>query len=186
MSPKIIAIVAYILIIIGIIGVAWGLQPTEGDVTASLPSGAGYYSYIKISMWLNGHVSGSYEVTSDGTVRLLVLDSEQFDEYSVSGYVSNPLDSSTSTAGSFSADLPTTGAYYIVVEHASTTDPQEIDISYKVTGIDLTYLIAGAVLLAIGAVLAVVSMRMKAKAKAVAPPAPVQPTSEVVMFDKKK
>jgi len=188
MSPKPLRIIAYILVVLGIIGVAWSIQPTEGTSTAELPSGAGYYSFIKVSMWLNGHVEGNFEVTSgDGSVRFFVFDSTQYDDYSVDGVASDNMFTMTGASGSFSVDLPTTSTYYLVVDHGSTTAAQTVDITYKVSGLDIKYLIGGAVLLAVGVVLAVMGMRMKRKSSATTQPsaAQTQPTGEVVMFDKK-
>jgi len=188
MSTKPVRIIAYILIVIGLIGLAWSFQPTRGTTTAELPTGQGYYSYVKVSMWLNGHVEGNFEVTSGGgTVRFFVFDSTQYEDYSLDGVASDSMFTSTGASGSFSGDLPTTSTYYLVVDHGSTTAAQTVEITYKVSGLDIKYLIGGAVLLAVGAVLAVVGLRMKAKAKAATPPpaAQTQPTGEVVMFDKK-
>jgi hypothetical protein len=188
MSTKPVRIIAYILIVIGLIGLAWSFQPTRGTTTAELPTGQGYYSYVKVSMWLNGHVEGNFEVASGGgTVRFFVFDSTQYEDYSHDGVGSDSMFTLTGASGSFSEDFPTTSTYYLVVDHGSTTAAQTVDITYKVSGLDIKYLIGGAVLLAVGAVLAVIGLRMKAKAKAATPPpaAQTQPTGEVVMFDKK-
>lgn len=188
MSPKPVQIIAYILVVIGITGLAWSFQPAKGTSTAELPTGDGYYSYVKVSLWLSGHVEGDFEVTSGGgTVRFFILDSTQYKDYSYNGVASDSIFTFTGASGSFSEDLPTTSTYYLVVDHGSTTVAQTVDITYKVSGLDIKYLIGGAVLLAIGAVLAFVGLRMKRKAKETTmPPAtPIQTTGEVVMFDKK-
>jgi hypothetical protein len=187
MSPKPVLIIAYILLVIGFIGLAWSFQPTEGSMTAELPSGDGYYSGFEVSLWLNGHIAGDFEVVSgDGTVRLFILDEAQYDDYSYDGVVSDSLYYYTGSSGSFSVDLPTTSTYYVVVDHGSVTTAQTVDIAYEVSGIDIIYLVGGAVLLAIGVVLVIVGMRMKAKAKAAEPPsARPEASGEVVMFDRK-
>lgn len=188
MSPKPVQIIAYILIVIGIIGLAWSFQPTKGTTTAELPTGQGYFGYVRVSMWLSGHVEGDFEVTSGGgTVRFFIFDSVQYEDYGYDGIASDSMFAVTGSSGSFSEDLPTTSTYYLVVDHGSTTAAQSVKITYKVSGLDFKYLIGGVVLLAIGAVLAVVGLRMKAKAKAATPPPAAQtaPTGEVVMFDKK-
>ena len=188
MSPRPVQIVAYILIVIGFIGLAWSFQPTKGTSTGEIPTGEGYYSYVRVSMWLSGHVEGNFEVTSGGgTVRFFILDSAQYEDYSYDGIVSDSMFTLTGASGSFSEDIPTTSTYYLVVDHGSTTAAQTVEITYEISGLDIKYLIGGTVLLAIGVVLAVVGLRMKAKAKAATPPsaALTQPTGEVVMFDKK-
>jgi len=188
MSPKPVRIIAYILIVIGLIGLVWSFQPTRGTTTAELPAGEGYYNYVKVSMWLNGHIEGDFEVTSGGgTVRLFVLDSTQYEDYRQDGIASDSMFTLTGASGAFSEDLPTTSTYYLVIDHGTTTEAQTIDITYKVSGLDIKYLIGGVVLLVVGGVLAVVGLRMKAKAEAakLPPEAKTQPTGEVVMFDKK-
>lgn len=149
--------------------------------------GRGLLQLLKVSMWLYGHVKGDFEVISGGgTVRFFILDSAQYDDYSYDGVVSESMFTSTGSLGSFSEDLPTTSEYYLVVDHGSTTAAQTVEITYEVSGLDIKYFVGGIVLLAIGVVLAIVGMRMKAKAKAAEPPAAqAQPTGEVVIFDKK-
>jgi len=187
MSPKPVLIIAYILVVIGFIGLVWSFQPTEGTTTAELPSGDGYYSGFEVSLWFNGHIDGDFEVVSgDGTVRLFVLDEAQYDDYSYDGVASDSLYAYTGSSGSFSVDLPTTSTYYVVVDHGSVTTAQTVEIAYEVSGIDIIYLVGGVVLLAIGAVLVVVGIRMKARAKAAEPPSAKPVTNgEVVMFDRK-
>lgn len=186
-SHKLVQIVALILMIIGLIGLTWSFQPLEGTSVADLPSGAGYYNYIEVSMWFNGHVAGDFAVTSgDGTVRFFILDSAQYSDYSYDGQVSESIFAHTGSTGAFSVDLPTTSTYYLVVDHGSTTTTKIVEISYEVSGLDLKYLIGGAVLLTTGAVLAVFGTRMKAKSKAAEfQPPPASPNGEVVMFDRK-
>jgi flagellar basal body-associated protein FliL len=186
-SHKILQIVALILMIIGLIGLTWSFQPSEGTTVADLPSGAGYYNYIEVSMWFNGHMAGDFTVTSgDGTVRIFILDSTQYSDYSHDGQVSESIFAYIASTGTFSVDLPTTSTYYLVVDHGSTTTAKIVEISYEVSGLDLKYLIGGAVLLAVGAVLAIIGMRMKAKSKATeTQPPQASPNGEVVMFDKK-
>lgn len=139
-------------------------------------------------MWLSGHIDGNFEVTSGGgTVRFFVLDSTQYDDYSQDGVVSDTMYTVTAASGSFSEDLPTTSTYYLVVDHGSTTGAQTVKMTYKVSGLDIKFLIAGAVSLVVGIVLTVIGLRMKAKERAVMPPTAAQTgkSGEVVMFEKK-
>lgn len=189
-KQKIVAIVGYILIVAGVIGIAWSVQPSKETGNVTLPAGD-YYAGVKVSFWMFGHVSGDYEVISGGgSVQLYVLNSEQYAEYSWDLMPSDSLDYDIGSSGSFSADMADTSTYYIVVNHVSgaTANEQIVKISYKVSGLDLKYLLGGVAALAIGAVLAVMSMRMKAKAKAMQP-APLTPESQptdVTMFDTKR
>jgi hypothetical protein len=186
---KIVAIIAYIMIIVGLIGILWGIKPTEQSETVTIPAGDTYYRYWLISFWLNGHISGDFEVTGAGTVELFVLDSEQYEQYAYDMMPSDYLDMANGTVGSFSADMPDTSTYYIVVNHGEGfgTIDQTIRITIKVSGLDLTWLIIGVVLLAVGAVLAILSRKMKFKEAATAPvPAAGPQPTDVTMFDSKK
>jgi hypothetical protein len=187
---KVLAIVAYILIIVGFIGIAWSIQPSKSSGTVTIPAGAEHYSFTKISLWMYGHVSGNYTVVGTGTVEVFVLNSAQYAEYAWDLEPSDSLNMSLGATGSFSADLADTSTYYIAVNHGAGYDSmdQQVKLTYKVSGLDLMYLIGGVVVLVIGVVLAVVSMRMKAKAKAMepAPLPPVSQPTDVTMFDTKR
>lgn len=190
-KQKIVAIVGYILIVVGVIGIAWSVQPSNDTSNVTLPAGAEYYAGVKISFWMFGHISGDYEVTSGGgSVQLFVLNSEQYAEYSWDLMPSDSLDDDVGSSGSFSADMADTSTYYIVVNHGPgpALNEQVVKISYTVSGLDLKFFIGGVAALAIGAVLTVMSMRMKAKAKAIqpAPLAPESQPTDVTMFDTKR
>jgi len=185
-KSRVVSIIGYVMILIGIIGVAWGLQPSRATTSGSIPSGYGYYGYTKASMWLYGHWSGEFTVTSGGTVHFYILDAGQYDSYMNTGQAPSSLFSTTGSASSFSVDLPTTGAYYMVFDHGPgyETVEQTISIEHKVSGLDLKFLIGGAVLLVIGAVASVVGVRMKRKE----PEAPVAPKTfaDVTMFEEQR
>jgi len=182
---KIVTAIGGILIALGLIGVLWGIQPTKGTETMTIPSGEGYYSYMKVSGWLNGHLSGDFTVTS-GNVDFHILDGSQFKEYSYDLSHTGSLKSITDASGEFSVDLPSTGSYYITINHGSgyDTTSQEVTVNYKVTGLDLMFLIGGIVLLAVGAVLSLVGLRMRAKEPVAPGPAKPSP-SDVTLFDNK-
>ncbi len=184
-KSRIVQIVGYVLVVIGIIGLLWSIQPTSGTTTGEIPVGAGYYRVIKISFWYSGHVSGDFSSDS-GSVHFYILDSAEYAAYSIDGTVTSSLYSTTGVTGAFSVDLPTTSSYYMVWDHGPGQDAilQQITLTYKVTGLDLTYMIAGIVLLVIGVVVSVVGLRMKKKEPALGPTP--KPVSDVTTFDSKQ
>lgn len=186
-KSKIVAIIAYVLIVIGIFVTAGSLFPLEESETVTIPAGEGYYWTWEVSFWLNGHLSGDFEVIGTGSVQVFVLTSDQYDEYAWDLVPSDSLDEVEGASGTFSADLPDTSSFYLAVNHDAGYDSveQEVRMTFKVTGLDLTYLIIGVVILVVGAVLAVLSGRMKAKEKAseVAPLQPQSQPTDVTMFD---
>lgn len=181
---KILSAVGGVLIALGLIGVLWGIQPTNGTQTMSIPSGGAYYGYMKVSGWLNGHLSGDFSVTSSGTVDFYVLDSSQYSEYSYDLTPSDHMVSMSGASGEFSVDMPSTGSYYITFDHGPGYEStvQTVEVNYKITGLDLMFLVGGIVLVAIGAVLSLLGMRMRARESAATTPAK-PPPADVTLFD---
>lgn len=174
-----------ILILLGLIGLSWGLQPVNGTQTMTIPSGDGYYVYWKVSGWMNGHLSGDFSVAS-GTVYFYVLDSAEFNEYGIDLTVSQSMASGNGASGTFSCDLPSPGTYYIVAHHGSgsASSAQDLTVNYKVSGIEMLFFFGGIVLLAVGAVIVVLAMRMKGKEVPEVGAAKPAPT-DVTLFDNK-
>jgi len=188
-KDKVLAIVAYLLMIGGLILIGWSFLPSEGSDEITVPAGDYFYRWKTPSM-INGHVSGDYEVIGSGVVQVYVLNSAQYDEFAWDMFPTSSLDDDMGASGSFSADLADTSGYYITVSHGTGYEDvdQTVKVTYKVTGIAFMFMIGGIAFLVIGAVLAVVSMRMKAKARAMepAPPAPASQPTDVTMFDTKR
>jgi hypothetical protein len=184
---KVLTAIGLVLMLIGLIGVAWSIQPASGSTTVTVPAGAGYYCYMKISGFVGGHLSGDFTVTPGGSVSFYVLDPTQYADYmqdlSPSGYMFT----TTGSSGTFSADLPTSGTYYIAFHRGSGYEgsAQIVEVNYNVSGIELILLIGGAVLLAAGVVLTVIGLRMKSKAKAMEPAMAKLPATDVTLFQNK-
>jgi hypothetical protein len=186
-KSKIVSIIAYLLIVIGILPLLWSFQPINNDQTVELPAESGIYYRITLPSQISGHVSGDFTVDV-GSVNVYVLDKAQYAEYAWDLDPSSSMSKVTGATGEFSVDLPSTGTYYVAIDHENLgSSEQTVTINLKVTGISTTYLIIGVVMVAIGAVLAVVGMRMKAKEVAAMPPlsSPEVKATDVTMFDKK-
>jgi len=189
---RILAIVSYIVIVIGIgaLGYNGFIADSSGTSSMTIPAGEGYFAafYTKSSMWINAHIEGTIEVDGAGGLDMFVLDSTQYDEYSFDLSPASSLWSAHGSAGSFSIDLPGSGRYYVVANHDSDSSSvaQTVTLSYKITGIDMLYVIIGAVVMAVGIALAYVSFRMRKKDEAATPVPSSSPTTEVKMFDSKQ
>jgi hypothetical protein len=184
-KSKIMTAVGGILIALGLIGVVWGIQPAKGTETLTIPSGDGYFGYLKISGWLNGHLSGDFSVTSDGIVNFYILDPSQYDEYSYDLQPSDNMKSISASTGEFSVDLPSSGSYYMAIDHGSGYESmtQTVEINFEVTGFDMIFLFGGIVLAAIGAVVSLLGLRVRAKETV---DVTAKPTiSDVTVFDEK-
>jgi len=191
-THKILAVVGYLLIMFGIGAIVWQgfLSESTGTQSMTIPAGEGYYAafYTKSSMWMNAHFEGTVSVDT-GQVDMYFLTEEQYAAYS---YDLNPGTSlwqnGGTTQGKFSLDLPEMGRYYVTVDHSRTTQTiaQTVTLTYKISGINLLYVIIGAILLAIGGALSYLAVRMRKK-DAGSLPAPVaEPVAEVKMFDSKQ
>lgn len=77
---KIVSIVAYLLIVIGILPLLWSFQPVDNKQTVELPAESGIFYRITIPSQISGHVSGDFTVDS-GQVNVYVLSKAQYAEY---------------------------------------------------------------------------------------------------------
>jgi hypothetical protein len=187
-KSKIVSIVAYLLIVIGILPLLWSFQPINNKQTIELPAESGIFYRITLPNQVSGHVSGDFTVDS-GQVNVYVLSKAQYAQYAWDLDPSSTMNKVTGAFGEFSVDLPSTATYYVAVDHEGVGVPTEqtVTISLKITGIGITYLVIGVIMVAVGGVLAVVGMRMKAKEVALMPPAPSpgSKATDVTMFDKR-
>ncbi len=171
-------IIGLLLIATGLFGVILSVLPTDDSRSLTVPSGGDNLGYVKISTWMWGHVSGSYEVTSGADVIFLVFDSSTYNEFithdlgkvTPEAMESMSIFYSQGETGSFSVDLRGASSYYLVVRSNSISGQigSTVTIHYKVEGFNLHFLIGGVVALALGVVLAAVSVR-KSKRKTAMP-----------------
>ena len=191
-SHKILAAIGYVVIVLGLGALVYEgfIASGSGESSMTIPAGEGYFASFqtKSSMWMNAHLDGTVEVQGAGTTDVFVLDSAQYEEYAYDLEPTTSLWSSHGSGGTFSVDLPGTGRYYIVANHGadSASVDQTVTLSYTISGINLLYVIVGAVMMAIGIALSVVSLRMKKKEKGPAIPLATASPAEVKMFDNKE
>lgn len=184
--------IAYLLIVIGMGTLLYQGFIAEGSGTSTLtiPAGTGYYAGVSTesSMWINAHLEGTIDVTGGGTADVLVLTSSQFEEYKIDLVPSSSIWSSTGKSMELSVDLPGSGAYYVVANHAtgSESSVQTVTLTYKLSGINLLYVIVGAVMMAVGVVLAYASLRMRKTEPSTLVQQATTSSSDVKMFDGKQ
>jgi len=189
---RILAIVGYLLIVLGVGPLIYLGFIAEGSGTSSMtiPPGDGYYASFKTesSMWMNAHLEGTVNILGGGTVDVLVLNSAQYQEYSYDLIPSSSIWSSSGSSLEFAVDLPGSGAYYVVANHAtgSSSYDQTVTLTYKMSGINLLYVIVGVVMIAVGAALSFVSLRMRKKEGAPIIPQATTSSTEVQIFDSKQ
>ncbi|MCJ7488643.1 MAG: hypothetical protein MUO87_00645 [Thermoplasmata archaeon] len=183
MKRKILGILATLLMVIGVVATVWAFQPAIQSETETLPYGGEWIVYYEISGWINGHLSGDFVVApGDGLITAHIMDLEAYEEYMLTGIVSDTLYSETGSTGSFSVDLPSTSTYYLTFEHSDRIIEQTFDVDMRVTGITMIAFVAGVAAIVIGVVMAVLSFRMKAREMQMTRSQSPQ-SSDVTMFD---
>ena len=177
------AIAGIILLIVGLIGITWGIEPSTGTASELIPSGDYYYEWQTTGTVMGGHLSGDFSTT--GVVRFFVMTPDQFEQYASTGSASNSLYNSTSSSGSFSVDFGSQSDLYMVAQHGSgNTEAQQVTLHYTITGIWILYLLAGIVLAVAGLALLLMGQRTRRK-EVLAPPsvgAGQQPATDVQFY----
>ncbi len=174
-KSRILVGIGALLIVIGLyfaLG-AFGSSTQNKDFT--IPSG-NYYYFFQSNTLIGGSVDGSFTVSSGASVEVMVLTEAQYDEFASTG-ASAALTTDTGTSGDFSASLPSTGKITIVFVHAtSDTSAATVHADMTLSGIAMTDLLIMIGLLAVGAIVVVLGLRMRkkeAERSAAAPPSPV-------------
>jgi hypothetical protein len=184
-TRKILGIVAPILMSIGVLVTIWSFSPAEQSETGTILAGDGWILYYEVSGWMNGHLSGDFIVaTGEGQVTAYIMDTDAYKGYILTATVADPMYEETGSSGSFSVDLPSSSTYYIVFAHSDRITEQDVDVDIRVTGITLTMLVGGIILVVAGVALGVVAFAMKSKEQPAEQAQTVQ-TGEVTMFDDK-
>jgi len=149
------AVVGAILLLGGIAALTSSFQPLTDSATITIPSGAQWYYAYDFSLLANGHVSGSFQERTGGSVDVYVLTDAQYKVYDGGGSP-QPLFSTAGSSGQLDVALPGSDTFHLVFDHGAGYDAvqQDVDVVITVSGIGPpTYVIAGVVALGIGTVL---------------------------------
>lgn len=176
-SFQAILVLAGILFIIGIY-VIYPPLPVSDNIAANIPAGNYYYRVI-FSMVKANRISGTFSTAAGTTVNVYIFTASQFDAYKA-GQTTTNLFQTTASTGSYSTTISTPGTYYLVLEHATNNNAQDVQITYLLDGWSPIFLGSGIGLIAVGIVLGYVGSRQRRRQEA-----PRQAT-DVVMFDQPK
>lgn len=168
---KILIAVGVAVIVLGAYFAAFAVLPAEDTENVTIPAGDWIYVFS-----FGGIIDGSVDVdytVADGSIRVLVFNAEQYADYESTGSA-DVMYSHSGDSGSFSFDLPDSGTYYIVLEHGLLSVLIDQDVSFQTTisGISITGIVIGVVLIVVGVVLAFYGSKLKARESAAAPPPP--------------
>lgn len=180
---KIFNVVGGILILIGAILAANSILTSDRSQTENEEIEPYYLTYFESTSEIaGGSLSGHFSVYP-GTIDFYIFTKEQFDIFVDTGDADFVYHGSGSS-GDFSVSFPTTGVYYIVASHAPAyvDITQQLTLTYVMKGLALTNLLIGIVVLAIGAVLIVIGLKVKGKENV----EHENMLDDVTMFDDKK
>lgn len=179
MKPSRVAIIfGGILITAGV----FMLYPTRGDIDSyndTLPPGQA--AYIEFNILFAGRASGDYRETTGRSINLYVYDAQQFLRFSTTPATPQGLFSTSGVSGTFSANIPMPGKYYLVIDQGAGNEQATVTwvLNLKLDGTNTLFLGLGATMIAAGAITAVIGYRAKKKAESQRQPSP----QDVVLFD---
>ncbi len=143
-----------LLTIIGASGIALLSLPEDGTVVLT------NRTYLKLDGRLLGHISGSYSKNDlrPAEVRFIIVDQHNWDSKLGQIGGTEPIVDSTSATGSatlFSADLPSSEAYYLFIfsvtpDFGDGYGPGEVLIHWHIWGPNVDYSLAYTVVLLVG------------------------------------
>ncbi len=109
----------------------------QGAETFQIPDGHGWHSFFRLELLEGGGVTVEFTEGGDGTVDVFLLDDEDYGIYQDSGLVLRPLGSASGSAGTFMAEVPSEGTYYLVFTHGSVSQAlsQDVQITYLFEGL---------------------------------------------------
>lgn len=110
-------------------------QGADGAV-ATIPAGPTWAYVYEIKVLGASRVFGQFADLAGGLVNLFVFEKAQYESFHADGTGSS-LSSARGASSSFSADLPGSGTYYLVLAHGDGSEysGQAVRVSYRVAGI---------------------------------------------------
>ena len=140
---------AFLLLVAGLI-VFWSIWGGCHSAPPSTPNTAGnrvlingtivvseniyYIQFIVRNGAFNIHVNGNFAVLGGESIRVYILNEDNFDNMGVSGYKFAPnYDSGQSTGGDISSTLPSGGTFYLLFDNRFQTSQKTLEIEATVT-----------------------------------------------------
>ncbi len=133
-----------VMFIVGAVFVAMGMVLTlttedielKGDTVLVVPEGADGYAYLEVDMGDGGPINGSFASTDGTSVRLSVMDEEQFDSF-VAGSGDDSRTSVLGSSGDFSVEQVDMTVCYLVVRQFSDVGVEHsVEVEYTVVTTD--------------------------------------------------
>jgi len=128
----VLAVVGAICLLGGIGALAESVRPASDSATITIPSGANWYYVYDFSLLASGHLSGTFQERSGGTVDVYVFTDAQFNVYDGGGSP-QPLFSTSGVSGTIDVALPGSDTFHLVFDHGAGYDSLEQDVTVDIT-----------------------------------------------------
>lgn len=125
------------------------------------------YYFVELNIFWDGRLFGNYRETAGRSLRLHIYDIQQFVGFTTEPTSPVGLFSTSGSLGTFSANLPMPGKYYVILEHGPGNEQttQTFSLTIGLDGTNAVVLALGGGLIATGVIIAVVGYRAKKKAE---------------------
>ncbi len=175
----VLAVVGAICLLGGIFALTDYFRPVSDSVVITIPSGADWYYVYDFSLLASGHISGTFQERSGGTVDVYVLTDAQYNVYDEGGSPQT-LFYTSGVSGPIDVELPGSDTFHLVFDHGAGYDSlqQDVTVDITVSGIGPpSYVILGIVALGLGTLFIVLAAWKERRDKRAPRPtyAPMQP-----------
>ncbi len=169
--------IAAVLVLIGIGVIAGSASPRVSTTTFHLPASATYCTFFRFAVVAGGSVTGSFSA-SPGSVIQYVMTEAQNTAF-VAGTGATYVAADTGASGTFTADLPSGGTYYVLSCHDLGYESVDQTGSHTMTvnGLSPDPFWAGIATLVLAIALAGVGMWLRSR-----PPRPMAPPSPYMAY----
>lgn len=162
-----------ILLVLGLVTVPSAVLSHTQPLTWTIAPGANNFGRFEFDTLTGGSLYGTFVVTSGGTVRVYVLDAANHAAF-LAGQPFTALDTASGPSGSFSATLPSGGAYFVEFAHGAGYESvaESGTGTATVDAVSTTPLVYAIILVAVGACVLAAGLwwRSKAPKPSMAPP----------------
>jgi len=176
-----------IALVVGLNILVLSLIPKDSGLVAAsftIPRGERWHYLYEHNMGPGMTLEGDFRVPAGAPVRVIVLSASQYETYLEYGAVGAPLFQQSGTSGTFSFSPDSAGTYFLIFEHLSNTNAQNVNVNWRLHGNNYMTALVGGLVAAIGAGFLAWGFREKRQAALLAPPPLLgpDPAASVVFF----
>jgi len=148
-----------------VILVLFTFHPVTTHTSISIAPGFDAYGSLEVDLNGGGPISGTFESVSGNDILFMLLDEDQFADYSANISHSSRF-SAISSSGSFSIEQVDMERCYLVAEHATTfSNTEEVQVTYELSETNIDYLFLSMTLIIVGGILVMYAFYKRNKEK---------------------